>query len=721
MKQVVQDIRSGSTTVQDVPVPRVLPGTALVRNAASLVSAGTERSLVEFAGRSLLGKARSRPDLVRQVIDKSLREGMLTTLEAVQNRLDQPMPLGYASAGTIIALGGGMQGFKVGQRVACAGGGFAVHAEFVVIPRNLMVPIPDEVDFESGAFATLGAIAMHGFRLGQTSVGERVAIIGLGLLGLLAALIARAAGCRVFGIDLDPQRVKRAQELGFEAAERPGAIEAAHAFSSGLGFDLVQICADTPSNDTVELAGAIARDRGTVVATGVVGTELPRKIYYEKEITFLISRSYGPGRYDPSYEEAGLDYPPAYVRWSEGRNLAGFLDLQARGLLDVHPLITHRFPIEQAEKAYQLIQDEHADPFLAVLLHYPDQGQVPASAGTVVLRTGGHRDGVVRVGVIGAGNFASGVLLPALRRTPGVELVSLASARGMNATSVGRKFGFDRATTDLEALLAAEDINTLAILTRHNLHAEQVIAGLAAGKHVFCEKPLALDQEQLAGIVEALRLSDRLLTVGFNRRFAPLVVSLKRFFEKSSEPLAMTYRVNAGPLPPTHWLHDPQIGGGRLIGEACHFIDLLTHIANQLPQRVTVSALPDQGSYKEDNFSLTIEFANGSVGQVLYVANGDRALPKERLEVFGGGRAAILDDFRRLELVAGGRRRVERAWLRQDKGHRAQWLAFSQAIEAGGPPTIPYDQLFAVTQASFAGLESLRSHQPVDIEPPPLA
>ncbi len=717
MKQVVQDIRSGATTVQDVPAPQVLPGTALIRNAASLVSAGTERSLVEFAGRSLLGKARSRPDLVRQVIDKSLREGLLTTLEAVQNRLDQPMPLGYASAGTITALGDGMQGFKVGQRVACAGGGFAVHAEYVVVPKNLLAPIPQEVDFESAAFATLGAIALHGFRLGEAGLGERVAIVGLGLLGLLAALIARAAGCSVFGIDLDPQRVKRAQELGFTAVERREAVEGGRAFSQGRGFDLVQICADTPTNDTVELAGAIARDRGTVVATGVVGTQLPRKLYYEKEITFHISRSYGPGRYDPSYEEAGLDYPPAYVRWTEGRNLEAFLQMQAQGLLDVRPLISHRFAIEEAERAYGLIQSEDGEPFLAVLLVYPEVEIPAAPPETLELGAGARRAEAVRLGVIGAGNFASGVLLPALRRTPGVELVALASARGLNASSVGRKFGFKRATTDLDSLLTADDINTIAILTRHDLHAEQIIAGLTAGKHVFCEKPLAIDQAELLNIAGALHSSGQLLTVGFNRRFAPLIVEMKRFLEKTAEPLAMSYRVNAGPLPDAHWLHDPMTGGGRLIGEACHFIDLLTHLAGQLPQRVTTSALPDAAGYHEDNFSLTIEYADGSVGHVLYVANGDRALPKERLEVFGGGRAAVLDDFRRLELVADGRRRVLRSWLRQDKGHRAQWVAFSKAIQAGGPPTIPYAQLFAVTQASFAGLESLRTHKPVDVEP----
>jgi predicted dehydrogenase/threonine dehydrogenase-like Zn-dependent dehydrogenase len=714
MKQVVQEIRSGETRVTEVPAPQVLPGTALIRNAASLVSAGTERSLVEFAGRSLLGKARSRPDLVRQVLSKAAREGLLTTFDAVQNRLDRPMPLGYSSAGTIIALGDGMEGFRVGERVACAGGGFAVHAEYVVVPRNLLAPLPDEVDFESGAFGTLGAIALHGFRLGKTEIGEYVSVVGLGLLGLLAAQIAMAAGCRVLGIDLDPDRVARAQDLGIEAVSRETAPEAARGFTAGHGFDLVQICADTPSDDTVELAGEIACDRGHVVATGVVGTHLPRKVYYEKELSFIVSRSYGPGRYDPAYEEAGLDYPVSFVRWTEGRNLEGFLRLVSDGAVRVQPLVTHRFPIGQASQAYRLIGGDVNEAFLAVLLTYPPVDEQKSTR--VELAGAPAKSESVNLGVVGAGNFATAVMLPALRRTQGVALVSLASARGLNSQSVGRKFGFQRAETDFEALLQAEDVNSIAILTRHHLHAGQAAEGLKAGKHVFCEKPLALKREELEQVVQALHDSRGLLTVGFNRRFAPLAARMKRFFDPVDEPLMVTYRVNAGPLPPTHWLHDPELGGGRLIGEGCHFIDFTAYLCAEVPIRVMTAALPDNGQYKEDNFSLTLEFANGSVGSITYVACGDRALPKERIEVFGGGRAAVLDDFRRLELVSEGRRRMFRSWLRQDKGHGAEWDAFAAAVRQGGPPPIAYEELFGIAAASFASLESLRTGQPVDVE-----
>ena len=716
MKQVVQEIRSGETRIEDVPAPTVLPGTALVRNSASLVSAGTERSLIEFAGRSILGKARSRPDLVRQVLSKAAREGILSTFEAVQNRLDQPMALGYSSAGTIIALGDGMEGFKIGQRVACAGGGFAVHAEFVVVPRNLLAALPDEVDFESGAFGTLGAIALHGFRLGDVALGEYVAVIGLGLLGLLAVQIARAAGCRVLGIDLDAERVARAQAMGIEAVERQAAPDAGRAFTGGRGFDLVQICADTPSNDTVELAGEIARDRGRVVSTGVVGTLLPRKTYYEKEVNFIISRSYGPGRYDPAYEEAGIDYPAAYVRWTEGRNLEGFLQLLARGSVEVMPLITHRFPIDQAMEAYRLIRGEDGGAFLAVLIQYPPlpTGALPRTR--VELGRSPTSESSVQLGVVGAGNFATAVMLPQLRRAHDLARVSLVSARGLNAKTVGRKFGFQRAETEFEALLQASDVNTIAILTRHHLHAEQVSAGLSTGKHVFCEKPLALNRGQLEQILQALQNSSNLLMVGFNRRFAPLAIRLKSFLAPVTSPLMMSCRVNAGRLPPTHWLHDSEIGGGRLVGEGCHFIDFMTYLCGHAPIRTTASALPDDETSHEDNFSLTLDFPNGSIGQMIYTANGDRALPKERIEVFGGGRAAVLDDFRRLELVAGGRRRVYRTWLRQDKGHAAEWEAFIRAIHTGGPPPIPYEDLFGVTTASFAGLESLRNGTTVDVE-----
>lgn len=716
MKQVVQDIATGKTELLEVPVPSAKPGMALVRTGASLVSVGTERALVEFAGKSLLGKARSRPDLVRQVLEKVQREGLLSTYEAVQNRIEQPMPLGYASAGEIIAVGEGLEGFRVGDRVVCAGGGYAVHAEFALVPANLMAKLPAGITFEQGAVTTLGAISLHGFRLGQAGLRDRVAVIGLGLLGLLAAMIARAAGCAVFGIDVDPARVKRARALGFDAVERTHAEREAASFSAGYGFDLVQICADTVSNDTVELAGAIARDKGVVVSTGVVGTELPRKIYFEKELQFVVSRSYGPGRYDPEYEEGGVDYPYGYVRWTEGRNLAAFLELVDEGKVDVDALITHLFPISEAASAYSFISDPGEEDFIGVLLTYP--GGEDREAKRIALQSKpAIGSGDVRLGVIGAGNFATAILFPAMKKVPGLTWVGLATASGLSSGHAGRRYGFQYATSEVETLLADEQINTIAVLTRHHLHADQVRAALDAGKHVFCEKPLAIDRGSLQKVVEALSAAEGLLAVGFNRRFAPLAVKLKQRFETVGDPLMMHYRVNAGALPADHWLHDPQQGGGRIIGEACHFIDFLTFLAGEPPVAVEAIGLADDGRYREDNLQITLRFPGGSIGTVSYLANGSRAFPKERVEVFGGGQTAVLDDFRRLEVAAGGRKHVQRAWLRQDKGHRAEWLAFWQAIERGGPAPIAYDQLIAVTQASFAAVESLRSGEWITLEP----
>jgi predicted dehydrogenase/threonine dehydrogenase-like Zn-dependent dehydrogenase len=714
MKQVVQDVRKGETSVIEVPVPQVMPGTALIRTVASLVSVGTERALVEFAGKTLLGKARSRPDLVRQVIEKARREGLLTTFDAVQNRLDQPLPLGYSSAGVIEAVGEGLSGFQVGDRIACAGGGYAVHAEYAVVPQNLIAKLPMGVDFESGAFATLGAIALHGFRLGEPQLGDRVAVIGLGLLGLLAAKIAQAAGCAVFGIDTDPERVKLAEELGLEAVHRDVAETEGPAFTGGAGFDLIQICADTPSDDTVQLAGVLARDRAIVVATGAVGTQLPRRPYYMKELRFVISRSYGPGRYDPLYEEAGVDYPRGYVRWTEGRNLDAFLELLGEGKFEIQRLITHRFPIERAIEAYDLISASKGESSLGVLLTYPhEQAEVVSKQRKLEFREPAieAQDGV-RLGAIGAGNFATSTLFPAMKDVDGLEWIGLATATGMKAEQVGKRFGFAYATTDVEELLEDQRINTIAILTRHHLHASQAVAALEADKHVFCEKPLALTREELEQIETALHTKDKLLSVGFNRRFAPLAIKMKNFLDGAREPLVMHYRVNAGPLPLDHWLHDPATGGGRMIGEACHFIDFLTFLTNSLPVRVFTMGLPDGGRYREDNFVITLEFADGSVGSVSYLANGDRALSKERIEVFGGGRAAVLDDFRRLELTLSGRTKTHRSQLRQDKGHRAEWRAFQRAITQGSSPPIPYKQIIAVSLASFAAHESLRSGEP---------
>jgi predicted dehydrogenase len=723
MKQLLQNLRNGQTTVVEVPIPVVRPGMALIRTQASLVSAGTERMLVEFGEKSLLDKARSRPDLVRQLVDKARREGLLSTIEAAFNRLDQPMPLGYSSAGIIEAIGDNLQGLQVGERVACAGGGYAVHAEYALVPRNLMVKMPDNVDFESAAFSTLGAVALHGFRLAEAQVGERVGVIGLGLLGLLAAGIARAAGCHVLGVDLDPKRVELAEQMGATAVLRAQAVEAAQTYSRGRGLDIILICADTPSADPVELAGAIARDRGRIVAIGAVGLTIPRKVYYEKELSFINSRSYGPGRYDPAYEEAGHDYPIGYVRWSEGRNLEAFADLLAEGRIDVKPLITHRFPIEKAPEAYELITGKTKQPFLGVLLTYPEAS--PAEAGVHISSSSMQNDGSlnkpspsVRLGALGAGNFANAVMLPALKKIPSIALVGITSGSGLHAQYSAKKFGFNYTASSENEILQDPQINTIAILTRHNLHAEQVIRALQAGKHVFCEKPLAMTGEQLSLIKEQLLSNDpsTLLMVGFNRRFAPLARRLYEFLKPRQEPLVATYRINAGYIPPTHWVHDPEQGGGRIIGEGCHFVDFLTFLVGMPPISVSAQALPDNGRYREDNAIMTFTFPDGSLGTVSYLANGDKAFPKERVEVFVGGRVAVLEDFRSLELVQEGKKQVIHSRLRQDKGHRAEWEAFEASILAGGPAPIPYDQLFGATEATLAAVDALRSKQKTAVE-----
>ena len=715
MKQLLQNIKNGTTTIEEVPVPTPREGMALVKVAASLVSAGTERMVVEFAEKSLVGKARSRPDLVKQVLDKAKREGVVPTMQAAFNRLDQPMALGYSSAGTIVALGANMQGFKVGQRVACAGGGYASHAEYNVIPRNLLTPLPENVDFESAAFTTLGAIALHGFRLAEPQIGENVAIIGLGLLGLLTIQLASAAGCHVLGIDLDPERIKLASSLGLEAVSRQNAESASVAFTANRGFDSIIICADTPSNDPIELARVIARDRAKVVATGAVGLNFPRKIYYEKEISFINSRSYGPGRYDANYEENGHDYPIGFIRWTEGRNFQAVVDLMESGKLKVQPLISHRFPIEQAAQAYEVITGKKKTPFLGVLLTYSNSVEKFEGGKVVRFNVPTFKpSNVVTLGVLGAGLYANATLLPVIKNNKDFELVGIASSGGLHAQHSAKKFGFAYATSSEDEIINDPNINTVAILTRHDSHADLVLKALKAGKHVFVEKPLAITPEQLTNIAKQLRITNHgLLTVGFNRRFSPLAQSLASFLSHRTEPLHAHYRINAGYLPLNHWTQDPNLGGGRIIGEGCHFIDLITFLVGAAPVSVSAHALPNQGKYREDNVSMTFTFPDGSLGIVDYLANGDKSFPKERLEVFCGGSIAILDDFVSLTTVRDGKKKEERR--AQDKGWGAEMASFAGAIQSGGEAPIPYEQLIGVTQATFAAVESIRSRTSIII------
>ncbi|MCX6068656.1 MAG: bi-domain-containing oxidoreductase, partial [Chloroflexi bacterium] len=642
------------------------------------------------------------------------------------NRLDQPMALGYSSAGTIISLGDGMEGFKTGQRVACAGGGYAVHAEYNLVPRNLLTPLPETVDFESAAFTTLGAIALHGFRLAEPQLGENVAVIGLGLLGLLTIQLAAAAGCRVFGVDTNPSRVQLAEQFGIAACSRQNAADSAVAFTANRGFDSVIICADTPSNDPVELAGVIARDRAKIVATGAVGLSFPRKIYYEKELSFINSRSYGPGRYDAGYEENGQDYPIGFVRWTEGRNFQAIVALMAQDKLRIAPLVTHRIPIENAAEAYEIITGKQQEPFLGVLLKYPSaQGDKETSTSLPVylsIPTTAPKTATVKLGVLGAGLFANATLLPAMARVKDIELVGIASAGGLHAQHSGKKFGFRYAASDDEQIINDPAINTVMILTRHDTHAELVVRALQAGKHVFVEKPLAVDQAGLEKVcaqltmncepqTETERLSSSangLLMVGFNRRFAPLATQLAAHFAQRTEPLYMHYRINAGYIPLNHWTHDPAQGGGRIIGEGCHFVDFLSFLAGSAPVNVCATALPNGGKYREDNVSMTFTFADGSLGVVDYLASGDKSFPKERVEVFCDGAVAVLDDFRSLETVRNGKRKTVKL-AGQDKGHFNEMQVLVSAIRAGQAPIAP-EQLVAVTKATFAAVESLRKN-----------
>jgi predicted dehydrogenase/threonine dehydrogenase-like Zn-dependent dehydrogenase len=723
MKQVLQHARTGEIEVQEVPAPQLLPGCVLVRIAASLVSAGTERASSEFASKNLLQKAKARPDLVKDVLNKIQRDGLFSAAAAVRSRLDQPTALGYSSAGTVVGVGEGVTDLNVGDRVACAGAGYAVHAEFACVPRLLIAKIPAEsnVSFGEAAFTTVGAVALHGIRTAEVKLGDVVAIIGLGLLGQLTVQALKAGGCRVLGMDIVSARAELALCMGADASctSESGFRDLCMQHSAGHGADAVLITAETPSSGPVNLAGEIARDRAIIVAVGTVGMEIQRKLYFEKELDFRIARSYGPGRYDAAYEQKGRDYPIGYVRWTETRNMEAFLQLLAEGKLNLKPLITHRFPVERAHGAYDLITGKTAEPHLGALIEYaahaaPVQHFQLSGKGTVPTTRAGKS---VAVGLLGAGAFATSTLLPAMKAFPALELVGICAANGSHARHAAGKFGFRYCATDDAKIIEDPAINTVVIATRHNLHAPQTIGAFQAGKNVFCEKPLCLNEDELADIVAACLGSETqpLLMVGFNRRFAPMVRRVKAFLAPINEPLALHYRVNAGYIPPDHWVNDPEQGGGRIRGEVCHFIDLLCFLASAEPVEVHTRALANPGRYSDDNLILGLRFANGSQGTISYFANGDRSYSKERLEVFGGGAVAVLEDFRLLELVRDGRKQKFHSRLRQDKGHRAEWEAFAAAVQNGSPSPIAFDEIIASTLTTLRAVESRSSGLPVAI------
>jgi predicted dehydrogenase/threonine dehydrogenase-like Zn-dependent dehydrogenase len=722
MKQLLQHLKTGEIIIEDVPPPICLPGGVVVRNRFSLVSAGTERATVEFARQSIIGKARSRPDLVKQVINRVRTDGLLGTYRAAMARLDQLQPLGYSSAGEVIEVGE-VADVKVGDLVACAGSGYASHAEVVFVPRNLVAKLPQGVTPRQGAFATLGAIAMQGVRRAELTPGERVGVIGLGLLGQLTVQILRAYGSPVLGLDINRDRVEAARSTGVDGAAVIGADDVegmARAFSGGAGLDAVIITAASKSSEPVELAGRLLRERGRVSAVGDVGMDVPRRIYYAKELDFRVSRSYGPGRYDPSYEEHGIDYPLPHARWTEQRNMGEFLRLVAAGKVDVDALTTHSFPIDRAQDAYRLVVDNPAgEKFLGVLLEYlvraePAGRRVALPASPAKGAAG--KVGTIRVGLIGAGGFATSTIVPALRALPDVRVHAVASAGGATARELARRTGAEYATSDYREIIADPQVDVIVAATRHNLGSAIAAEALRAGRHVHVEKPLAITLDGLRTVAKAAEGSQAKLMVGFNRRFAPSTRAAQMHFRGRSTPLVMVCRVNAGFIPADHWVHDPVEGGGRIKGEVCHFVDLLQHFAGAAPVKVNASRLPPAGDLVlwDDNVSTTIEFADGSLGTIIYSALGADALPKERVEIMGAGRSAVIDNFRAAELYQGKERKVASAG--QDKGHRAQFAAFVSAIASGGPSPVPARELLLSTLATLCIEESLRTGQPVQVD-----
>lgn len=713
MKQIIENLKTGRVEVLDVPVPVLRDEGILVRSQASLISAGTERMLMEMGRKSLLGKAKERPDLVRKVLAKLRRDGFWATFAAVREKLDREIPLGYSVCGEVVEAGAAAREFAVGTLVACAGAGYANHAEVNYVPRLLAVPVPSGVSAEAAAYATVGAIALQGIRNARPQVGETVVVLGLGLLGQLAVQMLKAAGCRVVGLDVAPARIDLAAAQGADLAldvKAEGLRERVRQFTRGRGADAVLITAATSSSAPLELAAELARDRACVVLVGVTGMQVPRKEYYEKELTFIVSRSYGPGRYDPHYEEQGHDYPAGYVRWTENRNLEAFLDLVAAGRVRPETLTTHRFPIGEALQAFEMIL-RGREPYLGVVLTYPQATEPPS--GRIVLRSAPARrpTGTVGISFLGAGSFARAVLLPNLAKLPGVVLRGIASASGISARSAGKKFGFAYCASDSQQVLDDPETDAVFIVTRHSQHAEMVRRALAAGKTVFVEKPLAISTQQLTELQQAIQETGGRLMVGFNRRFAPLASQLRAFMAGCG-PLTVHYRCNAGRIPAEHWLAAAE-EGGRIIGEGCHFFDFFQYLTDSDP--VAVHAVSPGSQTSADEAQVTVTYRDGSVCHLLYTTQGPPSFSKERIEVFAAGRVGVLEDFRCLWLESETGRRQRRRSLRADKGHAAELAAFVEATRAGDPMPIPLESLLSTTLASLAAVESLWRHTPIDL------
>lgn len=704
MKQLTQNLKTGQTTLVEVSAPQVKPGAVLIQTRRSLVSLGTERMLVEFGKANLLDKARQQPEKVKMVLNKIKTDGLPTTLRAVFNKLEQPIPLGYCNAGTVIALGAGVTDLQIGDRVASNG----PHAEVVSVPRNLVAKIPDNVPDDAAAFTVIGAIGLQGIRLLAPTLGETVVIIGLGLIGLLTAELLRLNGCRVVGVDIDEAKLEIARAKGIitcNPTKGDEPVNFVQNMTGGVGADGVIVTASAKNNDIISQAARMSRQRGKIVLIGMVGLNLGRAEFYEKELTFQVSCSYGPGRYDDAYEQKGQDYPLAFVRWTENRNFQTILQLLAAGLLDVTPFITEVVPLAEYNKIYGEIGSSRA---IASLLEYPEEIDLKATIQHQTTSFVG-RTGVV--GIIGAGNFTKMTLLPALK---GTDLKYIASANGLSGTALAQKHGITRSTTDYHEILQDDEVDLVLITTRHDQHARLTLEALRAGKHVFVEKPLAIFQEELDDIETffAKNSSALSLTVGFNRRFSPHAQKMKTLL--GNAPMNVIATMNAGNIPANSWVHDRAEGGGRILGEACHFIDLITYLTGSLVTEVCMNAMGQNPDETTDSASILLKYANGSTGVVNYFANGSKAYSKERVEVYSQERTLILDNFRTLKGYGFGN--FSKLKIRQNKGHREQFRRLLESIRSGGEPLIPLNEILNTTQAALAAVESLKGKKWVSVK-----
>ncbi|RRB00884.1 bi-domain-containing oxidoreductase [Larkinella rosea] len=709
MKQLILHLKTGHTLLEDVPAPQVRRGQVLIQTRRTLVSLGTERMLVEFSRGSLISKARQQPDRVKQVLEKIRTDGLIPTLETVFNKLDQPLPLGYCNVGEVVGVGEGVTDLAVGDRVASNGH----HAEVVCVPRNLVARVPDGVSDDEAVFTVIGSIGLQGVRLLNPTLGETVVVIGLGLIGLLTADLLRLNGCRVIGLDVDEKKLELARSRGIIALNPTAGtdpVKAVLALTQGIGTDGVVITASSKSDELISQAARMSRKRGRIVLVGVIGLNLSRAEFYEKELTFQVSCSYGPGRYDEMYEQQGSDYPLPFVRWTQNRNFQTILQLLETGQLNVKSLITEVVPLQQFDQIYNGISHSAS---IASLLRYPEELNLKP---VIPIREGRYEGrGATVVGLIGAGNFTSAVLLPALKET-GAKLKTIASANGLNGTLLAKKYGIDASTTDYREVLNDPEINLVVITTRHQQHARMTREALLAGKHVFVEKPLAIFEDELDQLVEVQQKSDQTVLVGFNRRFSPHVQKMKGLLggpASGDVPMNVIATMNAGHIPANSWVHDRSVGGGRIPGEACHYVDLISFLTGSRVVAVCMNAMGRQPNETTDSASLLLRYENGSTGVINYFANGSKAYAKERFEVYSQERTLVLDNFR--ELRGYGFKGFSSLSTRQDKGHKAQFQRLVEQVETGGEPLIPFENLVNTTRTLLAALQSLKTKRWVDV------